>query len=149
MNPARSQYCTFSVAGDLYGVPVSHVSEVLLGGELTPIPLAPPRVSGLLNLRGEVITAVDLHWLLTGQRGQSGATDEAAHVVVEADGERFALAVDRVHDVIDAKGAQHAPPPGPVRQKFPDIVGELLTCGDTLLTTLRVEALAVTEEIVP
>src|SRR2546429_8227040 len=55
-----SQYATFEVAGQLFGVEVEAVQEVLSFSEYTAVPLASPAVGGLFNLRGQVIAAVDL-----------------------------------------------------------------------------------------
>ena len=57
---ATGQYATFEVAGQLFGVPVEAVQEVLSFHEYTAVPLASPAVGGLFNLRGQVIAAVDL-----------------------------------------------------------------------------------------
>ena len=59
--PATSgQLATFRLDGDLYGVEVEHVQEVLRSQGLTRVPLAPPAVAGLINLRGQVVTAIEL-----------------------------------------------------------------------------------------
>src|SRR3982751_508949 len=57
---ASRQFATFEVADQLFGVEVDTVQEVLSYNEYTPVPLAPPAVGGLFNLRGQVIAAVDL-----------------------------------------------------------------------------------------
>src|SRR4051794_41692560 len=54
------QLATFRLDGDLYGVEVEHVQEVLRSQKLTRVPLAPPAVAGLINLRGQVVTAIEL-----------------------------------------------------------------------------------------
>src|SRR3954465_10171232 len=54
------RYCTFWADGLYFGVPVSHVQEVLRYHEMTPVPRAPEAVFGLINLRGQIVTAVDL-----------------------------------------------------------------------------------------
>lgn len=54
------QYCTFSVADHLFGIDVQCVQEVLRKQELTHVPLAPPEIAGLLNLRGAILPAIDL-----------------------------------------------------------------------------------------
>ena len=53
------QYCTFLLDGHLFGVPVENVQEVLRSQRVTAVPLAPPEVRGLLNLRGQIVTTID------------------------------------------------------------------------------------------
>jgi purine-binding chemotaxis protein CheW len=59
MNETR-QYCTFHLDGLFFGVEVSQVQEVLRYQDMTRVPLAPPMVRGLINLRGQIVTAFDL-----------------------------------------------------------------------------------------
>src|ERR1700683_4563407 len=54
------QFCTFLLDGNTFGVPVPAVQEVIQFQEMTPVPLAPPVVSGMINLRGQIVTAIDL-----------------------------------------------------------------------------------------
>jgi purine-binding chemotaxis protein CheW len=54
------QLATFRLDGDLYGIEVEHVQEVLRSQQLTRVPLAPTAVAGLINLRGQVVTAIEL-----------------------------------------------------------------------------------------
>jgi purine-binding chemotaxis protein CheW len=90
---ASRQFATFEVADQLFGVEVHTVQEVLSYNEYTPVPLAPPAVGGLFNLRGQVIAAVDL-------RVQLGLVRQAMqgpvmNVILRGDGEPVSLLVDR------------------------------------------------------
>ena len=53
-------YVTFVIAGQLFGIPVLRVQDVLSWHQITPIPLAPPEIAGSLNLRGRIVTAIDV-----------------------------------------------------------------------------------------
>ena len=57
---ATRQFATFSLDGLLFGIEVGRIQEVLSYQEMTPVPLAPPAVLGLINLRGQIVAAVDL-----------------------------------------------------------------------------------------
>ena len=57
---ASQQFCTFLLDGHLFGVPVPQVQEVIRFQPMTPVPLAPPAVEGLINLRGQIVLAIDL-----------------------------------------------------------------------------------------
>jgi len=88
---------TFRVAEQWFGVPVLAVQEVLVAQRVARVPLAPAEVTGLLNLRGQIVTAINLH-----RRMQLGiAPDGAPMNVVVRDGEElFAFVVDEVGDVV-------------------------------------------------
>lgn len=115
---ATRQFATFEVAGQLFGVEVHTVQEVLSYNEYTPVPLAPPAVGGLFNLRGQVIAAVDL-------RVQLGLTRQAMqgpvmNVIMRGDGEPVSLLVDRIGEVVDLDDEAFEGPPdtlsGPTRE---------------------------------
>jgi len=115
---ASRQFATFEVADQLFGVEVHTVQEVLSYNEYTPVPLAPPAVGGLFNLRGQVIAAVDL-------RVQLGLARQAMkgpvmNVILRGDGEPVSLLVDRIGEVVDLDDEAFELPPdtlaGPTRE---------------------------------
>lgn len=94
----KREFLTFSVDRQLFGLPLASVSDVLDARPLTPVPLAPPEVAGSLNLRGRIITAIDVRRRL----GLPAMTPGAEHmsIVTESEGELFNLIVDTVGEVI-------------------------------------------------
>ena len=109
---------TFTLGGRWYGVDVSAVQEVLRGLPRTRIPLAPRALAGLINLRGQVLTAVDLRAQLGLPPREDGT--EPMLVVIHVDGEPVALLVDSIGAVVDVEPEQFEPPPdtlvGPTRE---------------------------------
>jgi len=101
---------TLTVAGQLCGVPVMGVRDILGTQAITPIPLAPPEVAGGLNLRGRIVTAVDLRRRLGLPPREAGAPPPMS-VVVEGGGELYALLADGVGDVLALPEAGLAPNP--------------------------------------
>lgn len=96
--------CTFVVGSLLLGVPVEDVLEVVGASQLTTVPLAASSVLGLLNLRGQIVPAVDARIRL-GLTPR--ATDEdVAYVILNVAGEHVALAVDRASDVVTVPGTE-------------------------------------------
>jgi purine-binding chemotaxis protein CheW len=93
-----SDFVTMRIGAQEFGVPVMQVRDVLRHQHLTPVPLAPRAIAGLLNLRGRIVTAIDLRERL-GLPPLS-ADAETANIVVEQDGEPYALVVDNVGDVL-------------------------------------------------
>jgi len=92
-----SDYVTVTAAGQLFGLPIDRVRDVFMVSGVTPVPLSPPEITGLLNLRGRVATAIDLRRRL----GLSRAEGESLMAVgIEAHGESYSLIVDGIGDVI-------------------------------------------------
>lgn len=107
---ATTQLCTFEVDGLLCGVDVLHVQEVLRAQELTPVPLADAAVHGLINLRGHIVTALDLRRRLA-LPPRDPAAAPAMNVIVRADDGIYSLLVDDVGEVVDAPAAAFEPCP--------------------------------------
>ena len=103
------QLGTFRLDGDLYGVEVEHVQEVLRSQQLTRVPLAPTAVAGLINLRGQVVTAIELRERL-GRPPRPEGTD-AVVIVVRLHGEAVSLLVDAIADVVDVESRDFELPP--------------------------------------
>ena len=106
---AAGQLVTFRLDGALYGIEVSHVQEVLRTERVTPVPLAPAAVAGLINLRGQVVTAIELRDRL-GRPTRPDDVDSVA-VVVRLQGEAVGLLVDSIDDVVRVRPADFEPPP--------------------------------------
>jgi len=103
------QFCTFFLDGHYFGVPVQQVQEVLRYQEMTEVPLVSRVVRGLINLRGQIITAVDL-------RRQLGMSDRSEkqkpmNVIMRTDEGAFSLLVDEIGDVIEVERDQFEQPP--------------------------------------
>jgi purine-binding chemotaxis protein CheW len=98
-----AQLCTFYVDGLLLGVEVERVQEVIRYQEMTPVPLAPAVIGGLINLRGQIVTAVDLRRRL-GLHARSQGT-LPMNVVVRTDDGAMSLLVDEIGDVVEVEGA--------------------------------------------
>ncbi len=107
-NGAR-QLCTFLLDGLLFGVDVTRVQEVIRHQEMTPVPLAPTVVAGLINLRGQIVTALDMRQKLN--MPPRPADQLPMNVVVRQDEGVVSLLVDEIGDVVDVDDASVEPPP--------------------------------------
>jgi purine-binding chemotaxis protein CheW len=118
--PATQRRCFTVVDGDeMFGLPVESVQTIFRIEGVTPVPLGPPEVEGLVNLRGRIVTAVSLKRRLSKTPLQ--AARGALAIGIEHSSENFALIVDEVGDVITCEAsAQIAPPPhiDPLRAKL-------------------------------
>lgn len=95
---AGNRYVTVRVAGQPVGVAVARVRDVLRPHRVMPVPRAPRAVAGALNLRGRIVTAIDLGFCLGGSANP--APSRAMSLVVEVGGELYGLLVDQVGEVI-------------------------------------------------
>jgi purine-binding chemotaxis protein CheW len=106
------QVCTFYLGGEYFGIDVLSVQEVIRAQPMTRVPLAPGCVRGLINLRGQIVTAVDL-------RRRLGMPDRAAgdplNVVVRTDDGAVSLLVDDIGDVLAVSRADFERPPETLR----------------------------------
>ncbi len=132
----EARMVTFELEGRLYGVDVNAVQEVLRGQTRTRVPLAPTSVAGLINLRGQVLAAMDLREQL-GLPPRAVDAPEPMLVVIRVDGEPIALLVDRIGAVVDVNDESFEPPPdtltGPTRELIRGaykLEGELLLALD-------------------
>lgn len=112
-----SQFCTFYLDKLLFGVELKTVQEVIRSLEVTQVPLAPQVVSGLINLRGQIVTAVDLRRRLEMEPRAAGVS--AMNVVVRSEDGAVSLLVDEIGDVVEVDDSTFERPPetlrGPVR----------------------------------
>lgn len=142
---AEVELATFYVADLLLGIPIRGVEEISRHCTITPVPGAPAAVRGVMSLRGEVVTVLDLGVVLG--LGKTIFTKQTRNVIVHAGGERIGLLVDRVADVVQATTADLLPPPanmgsadGRMFQAVYRMENELLVLVDTAAITAAAEA---------
>jgi purine-binding chemotaxis protein CheW len=114
---AERQYCTFFLGGHYFGIEVRQVQEVIRYQKMTRVPLAPAVVRGLINLRGQIVTAIDLRRRLELPERPDG--ELPVNVVVQTDDGAVSLLVDEIGDVLSVPESAFEPPPetlsGPAR----------------------------------
>lgn len=128
------QYCTFWVSGLFFGVAVDEVQEVLRLQPMTPVPRADEAVTGLINLRGQIVTAVDLRVRLGLPARDAG--EVPMNVIVRSRGEVVSLLVDDIGDVIDTAGVDAQPAPSNMPREVQDVVRGVRPLPDTILLVL-------------
>ena len=102
-------FVTFRLERQWLGLPVVMIQEVITGQDVTPVPLSPAEVQGFLNLRGQIVTAIDLRAVLGLPAREKG--EPFMNVVVQDEGELFSFIVDKVGDVLEVgeRGVEPAP----------------------------------------
>ncbi len=136
--PATPQtLCTFAVDGAWFGVDILRVQEVNRLTALSPVPLAGPQVLGVMNLRGRVVTVLDLGRLLG--LAPSAHTPESRNVVVQSRGDAVALWVDEIADVVTADTV--APAPANLRAVRPGCLAGVVQAPQGLVAILDLDEL--------
>jgi purine-binding chemotaxis protein CheW len=136
---AAEVFLTLTVADTLCGVPVLAVRDVITAQALTRIPLAPAEVAGSLNLRGRIVTAIDLRRRLGLPERDSGAAAAGMSVVVERDGELYSLLVDQVGEVVPLPAAGRAAKPPTLDPLWREVAAGMHRLDDRLVVLLDVE----------
>ncbi len=130
------QFATFFLGERMYGVEVSNVQEIVKSMPMTRIPLSPSFVRGLINLRGQIATAIDLRELF----GLSGALEGAVqmNVVCLLEGSLVSLLVDQIGDVVEVDGKLFEPTPDTVSEKVRKFLSGVYKMKGPLLSVLNV-----------
>jgi purine-binding chemotaxis protein CheW len=131
------QFCTFFLDGHFFGVPVQQVQEVIRYQEMTRVPLVPQAVRGLINLRGQIVTAIDL-------RRRLGMSERPAdklpmNVVVRTDDGALSLLVDEIGDVIEAEQKTFEEPPDTLKGMRREMIQGVHKLNDRLMHVLDIE----------
>lgn len=125
MKPGAStsrQYATFRIQDLLLGIEVTRVQEVIRYQPMTVVPLAPSVVEGLINLRGQIVIAIDTRRSLGLTRAEGDALP--MNIVIQSGDGLVSLLVDEIGDVIDVPAEAYAPVP----DNMPQEQRELINC---------------------
>jgi purine-binding chemotaxis protein CheW len=134
---ATSQFCTFYLDKLLFGVELQRVQEVIRALEMTKVPLTPGVVSGLINLRGQIVTAVDLRRRLELDPRPLGLL--AVNVVVRTEDGPVSLLVDEIGDVIEVGETTFEPPPATVPRSVQTMITGVHKLNHRLMHLLNTE----------
>ena len=144
MNRRTKQFCTFYVDDLFLGIDVQQIQEVIRYQTMTRVPLAPAAISGLINLRGQIVTAIDLRCRLGAPLRPA---DQPPMNVVVRDGENaVSLLVDRIGDVLEVDDELFETPPSTVRADVRGLIVGAYKLPERLLLVLdQQRALAETD----
>ncbi len=131
------EMCSVRVGQTLFGVPITHILEIVGSARPQPVPLAPVFVGGLVHYRGDVLTTVSLRQLL-GMPPRDGAQDI---LVLECAGGCFGLLVDSVGEVLTVSSADHEPNPSILDPRRRALFAGAYKLKDSLLVMLDPERL--------
>jgi purine-binding chemotaxis protein CheW len=132
--PDAHQYCTFFVDGHFFGLDVLNVQEIIRYQEMTSVPLAPPVVRGLINLRGQIVTAIDLRRRL--ELRDRPRDQLPVIVVVRTDDGAVSLLVDEIGDVLEVPATAFERPPETLQGTARELIRGAYKLEDRLLLIL-------------
>jgi purine-binding chemotaxis protein CheW len=133
----RCQFSTFFVEDLFFGVEVLQVQEVLRYQEMTRVPLAPDLVEGLINLRGQIVTAIDMRRRLRLQPRRDGR--QPMNVVVRSEDGAVSLLVDEIGDVLEVRRELYEPPPENTPRELREMIAGVYKLDGRLLLVLDTE----------
>jgi purine-binding chemotaxis protein CheW len=109
VNNTAAEYVTVMLGGQLFGLPISRVQDVFKPDRMTRVPLAPPEIAGVLNLRGRIVTAIDMRGRLALPE-RDGKRPPMA-IGIECRGESYGLVIDAVGEVVTLDDNAREPNP--------------------------------------
>lgn len=131
------KHITFAVGAQLFGIPVARVQDVFMPQSLTRVPLAPPEIGGVLNLRGRIVTALDIR----GRLGLPSTGTQTIAVGIESNGESYGLLIDEVGEVLTLDPARFEPLPDTLDAKWRAVSRCVYYLQDSLVVVLDVDRL--------
>lgn len=135
--PELQKYCTFYLDEYYFGIEVEQVQEIIRFQEITPVALAPEVVKGLINLRGQIVTAVDLRRLLELPDREEGVVP--MNIVVRTPMGAFSLLADRIGDVLELADSSFESPPDNLSGMARELIQRAYKLDGTLLLTMAIE----------
>ncbi|MCA1243923.1 chemotaxis protein CheW [Stappia stellulata] len=133
------QYVTVVIGGQLFGLPISQVHDVFVPERVTRVPLAAPQVAGVLNLRGRIVTAIDMRKLLHLPERDEGS--QVMAVGIEQKGESYGLVIDSVGEVLRLSSSSQEPNPSNLDKRWAEISGGVHRLDGKLMIILDVARL--------
>jgi purine-binding chemotaxis protein CheW len=132
-----SDYVTFSAAGQMFGLPIECVQDVFKPTRITRVPLAGPEIAGVLNLRGRIVTAIELRIRLVLGAREEGAGPMA--IGIESRGESFCLLVDAVGEVLKLAESERETNPINLDRNLGRVSAGVYRLDDELLVILDID----------
>jgi purine-binding chemotaxis protein CheW len=132
-----TEYVTATVGGQLFGLPIARVQDVFVLDRLTRVPLAAPEIAGLLNLRGRIVTAVDLRRRLG--LVPPGEVRKRMAIGIEYKGESYGLLIDAIGEVLNLPSGSRESNPINLEARLARVSAGVHRLEDRLLVVLDVD----------
>jgi len=138
MLETMTDYVTATVGGQLFGLPIERVQDVFVLDRLTRVPLASPEIAGVLNLRGRIVTAIDMRRRLGLPPGDAG---RRMAIGIECKGESYGLLIDVIGEVIRLPATGREGNPVNLEARLARVAAGVHRLEDRLLVVLDVDRL--------
>ena len=132
-----TEYVTFTTGGQIFGLPIARVQDVFRPSRITRVPLAGPEIAGVLNLRGRIVTAIDMRSRLDLHAREDGQAPMA--IGIELKGESFGLLVDAVGEVLKLPDSEREPNPINLDRKLAGVSAGVFRLDGQLLVVLDID----------
>lgn len=131
------QLTTFYIGNELYGIEVMKVQEVTGRPIITPVPLAPKFIRGLINLRGQISTAIGMSELM----GTQQQTEDEMTVVCKIEGSLVSLIVDSIGDVVEIESERFENPPDTLPSQVRNYIKGIYKLNDSFLSVVDIDSI--------
>lgn len=132
-------FVTLKIDSQLFGIPILQVQDVLSEQKITKIPLAPKEIAGALNLRGRIVTAIDVRTRLNLPKREICEGQKSMSVVIDFNGELYSLIVDSVGEVLNLYEEDHEKNPTTLDPVWASVAHSVYRLNDQLLIVLDVK----------
>jgi purine-binding chemotaxis protein CheW len=134
----NQQYCGFIVEGEHFAIPVLRIQEVIKPLQITPIPLAPNFVQGLINLRGQIVTVMDLSELFEIDQHEN-SNNEKMNIIIQGEDGHYALQVSEITDIINIDGKSVESRPANLKGSLSNYIEKVFKTENGLVSLLDVD----------
>ncbi len=143
------QYLTFMLGGEVFAIGILHIKEIIEYGQLTTVPMMPPFIRGVINLRGAVVPVVDLASRFGGKPGE--VTRRSCIIILELEvaeeAQVIGVVVDAVNEVLEIAGADIEPPPSFGARIRTDFIAGMGKVGDRFVILLNADRVLSVDEM--
>jgi purine-binding chemotaxis protein CheW len=146
------QYLTFVLGGEVYALGILNIKEIIQYGDLTQVPMMPPFIRGVINLRGRVVPVVDL--AARFGRGVTSVSRRTSIVIIEmqqgdeSESQSIGIMVDAVNEVVDIAASEIEPPPSFGAKIRPDFISGMAKQSGRFIIVLNLDKVLSMEEMV-
>jgi purine-binding chemotaxis protein CheW len=137
MLETMTEYVTATVGGQLFGLPIARVQDVFVLDRLTRVPLAAPEIAGVLNLRGRIVTAIDMRRRLA--LAPLGEVRKRMAIGIEYRGESYGLLIDAIGEVLNLSTGSRESNPVNLEARLARLSAGVHRLEDRLLVVLDVD----------
>lgn len=134
-------FVTFYVSGQMFGLEVTHVHEIFFPEAIYRVPMAPRQVAGLINLRGRIVTVIDMRDKLSLDEGEDDRSERRPSITTDKDGELYSLWIDKIGDILEVAPERLRPVPPTVSANWRQVARAVCQLDGALLIVLDLDAL--------